>query len=210
MTDASQLVAPAVSPTKTRLAWKRRLIVFVAICGVSVVLIFACGWAYLRHLYPYGYGHSCDKQLMAEMLNYADLHEGWFPKAKAGGPAASLTLLHRDNPNVGAEILRGKTAPYDVVQAKLDRGEYLMEKDVGCWEYVEGLHKNDDGRLALFWDKLGLGHSGERQTPPEHIVWFVSGSKESITEDQWPQFLAEQERLRAEVFTQRTAAKPTE
>ena len=37
MTDASQLVAPAVSPTKTRLAWKRRLIVFVAICGVSVV-----------------------------------------------------------------------------------------------------------------------------------------------------------------------------
>jgi hypothetical protein len=133
---------------------------------------------------------------MFALLDYAERHGGWFPKGEAT-PEASLSLLHRDAPEqVDANLLRGKTVPESAVRARLEAGELLTPETCG-WHYVEGLRKGDDHRLALFWDKVGLGHNGERLAKGGHWVCFVSLSIEYVPESQWEAFRSEQDRLRA-------------
>ena len=67
----------------------------------------------------------------------------------------------------------------------------------------KGLRKDDDPRLALFWDKVGLGHNGEQLRDGGHWVCFVGSEIEHIPEAQWEAFLAEQVRLRAAVKRER-------
>jgi hypothetical protein len=167
--------------------------------AVVVVTAIAAAWSnYLRHRYPYGWSHCCDKQLMNALLQYADRHGGWFPKGEAT-PEASLSLLHRDDPvSADANLLRGKTVPEPVVAARLTASELLTPETCG-WHYVEGLRKDDDHRLALFWDKVGLGHNGERLSDGGHWVCLVGGSIDYVSGDRWESFLAEQEQLRAKV-----------
>ena len=66
------------------------------------------------------------------------------------------------------------------------------------WTYVEGLRKGSSSDLALFWDKEGLGHNGERLPEGGHVVTFVNGTKEHIPESEWSEFLVEQRDLLAE------------
>ena len=63
------------------------------------------------------------------------------------------------------------------------------------WNYVEGLRLDSDGGLALFWDKEGLGHNGERLSGGGHIVSFVYGERKHIPAAQWDSFLEEQKKL---------------
>jgi hypothetical protein len=84
------------------------------------------------------------------------------------------------------------------VRARLEGGQ-LLTPDTCGWHYIEGQRKDDDPRVALFWDKAGLGHNGERLSGGGHYVCFVAGSIEYISGDKWEEFLAEQERLRAAV-----------
>lgn len=106
-----------------------------------------------------------------------------------------MSLLYREDQEL-VKVLRGKTVPESVVQARLESGELLSPETCG-WHYVGGLRRDDDGRLALFWDKAGLGHNGERLGNGDHFVWFVRGGGETIRGADWERFLAEQERLRA-------------
>ena len=171
--------------------WRKRLVIAVAVVGV----LATAGFAYYSHRYPYGWSHCCDKQLMFALLDYADRHDGWFPKGELS-PEASLSLLNRDSPeSVSANLLRGKTVTESAVRVRLEAGELLTPETCG-WHYVEGLRKDDDPHLAMFWDKAGLGHNGERVTGGGHSVCFVSGSIESVAGDKWEEFLVEQERLR--------------
>ena len=84
------------------------------------------------------------------------------------------------------------------MRALLEAGQPLTPEACG-WHYVEGLRKDDDPRLAVFWDKAGLGHNGERLSEGGHFVCLVGGSVEYVPGDRWEGFLAEQERLRAAV-----------
>ena len=61
----------------------------------------------------------------------------------------------------------------------------------------------DDSRLALFWDKEGLGHNGQRLWDSGHIVMFVDGFTKDIPAMEWDKFLAEQKVL----FANRKNAK---
>jgi hypothetical protein len=166
--------------------------VVVAIAGALAALAFA----WYHHTYPYGWSHCCDKQLFSALTHYADRHDGWFPRGEAT-PEASLSLLYRDDPErVSANLLRGKTVPEAAVRARLEAGELLTPETCG-WHYVEGLRKDDDRRLALFWDKVGLSHFGQRLPGDGHLVCFIGCNVEFIPGEQWEEFLAEQERLRA-------------
>jgi hypothetical protein len=172
--------------------WTKRAAIAVAV----VAVLAAAGFAYHRHRYPHGWSHCCDKQLMMALLAYADRHDGWFPRGEAS-PEASLSLLHREDPgSVNANLLRGKTVPEADVRGRLEAGRLLTPETCG-WHYVEGLRKDDDPQLALFWDKAGLGHNGERLSGGGHHVCLVGGGIEYIPGDRWEAFLAEQERLRA-------------
>jgi hypothetical protein len=55
--------------------------------------------------------------------------------------------------------------------------------------------KGDDGKIAIFWDKIGLGHNGQRLARGGHSVYFLNGQHDVVTEEEWPQFLEEQAKL---------------
>ena len=149
------------------------------------------GWGtYARH-YPYGYSHSCDKQLLFALLNYADNHGGAFPVGKES-PQASFALLYPDY--APAYLLAGQSFSESDAKSILDAGGHLTAEQCS-WHYVEGLRKDDDSRFALFWDRLGLGHWGNRHSPPGRTVFFVSGSSDVIADSDWEKFLDEQNGL---------------
>src|SRR4051812_21641519 len=111
----------------------RRKWAFAAVGLVAVLT--AAGLAYYCHRFPHGWSHCCDKQLMMALLGYADRHGGWFPMG-GESPEASLSLLHRDEPQMaGANLLRGKTVPEAAVRARLAAGQ-LLTPDTCGWHYV--------------------------------------------------------------------------
>lgn len=166
---------------------------------VALLVVSLAGWWQWHYSwkYPYGWSHCCDKQLMFALHNFAEDHGGAFPAGEAT-PEASLSLLYPKYAD--ANLLRGKTAPDAVVQSTLDRGDRLGPGSSG-WHYVEGLTVKDDPRLALFWDKVGLGHNGERADG--HVVYFTNFDNKFIAEADWAKFLEEQQRL----LNEREAAK---
>jgi hypothetical protein len=155
---------------------------------------------YRQYKYPYGWSHSCIKGLGLALHNYADANHGMFP---LGGktPEASISLLAKqglsfaDDPRGTVEILRGKTAPAESVRERLEAGQLLDSGTCG-WHYVEGLQQSDNPEIAIAWDKIGLGHNGER-SEGAHEVLFVDGSRRMVSVTEWPDFLAIQKRLLA-------------
>ena len=79
-----------------------------------------------------------------------------------------MSLLYREQ-FTEAAILRGKTVSESQVVPRLEAGQLLSPELCG-WHYVEGLRRDSDRRLALFWDKVGLGHNGEILAGGGHIV----------------------------------------
>ncbi len=203
MTDASPTAAKVRTTAQSFWKW-RQLRVALLVAGA---IVFGIVFAY-RSKYPYGYSHSCDKQLMFALHQYAQKYDGWFP-AGADSPEASLSLLARENLGMEANVLRGKIVPFKDVDARLKRGELLTHESCG-WHYVEGLRMDDDDRLGLFWDKVGLDHNGGVLPNGDQIVWFASLTKERIPGVDWQKFLADQKRLRDEVVKWRAAKRPTE
>jgi hypothetical protein len=157
-------------------------------------VIGALGYGYYRHRFPYGWSHCCDKQLMFALHQYAEDHDGAYPAGEAA-PEASLSLLYPKY--ASAELLRGKTVSVAVVQERLERGERLTPETCG-WHYVEGLTLKDDRRIARVWDKVGLGHNGQRTSDGGRTVLRVNLGFEYIPGPEWARFLEEQQRLRAE------------
>jgi hypothetical protein len=168
--------------------WK--FAIYALLGTVLVVSLSFLAWrTYMRWEYPYGWSHCCDLGLSLSLETYAHAHGGRFPAGEAT-PEASLSLLYRAGLEDGT-ILRGKTVPESVVREILERGELLGPETCG-WHYVEGLTINDNPRLAIFWDKVGLGHNGQRLPKGGHNVMLVGGFPKYITEEEWPAFEAEQ------------------
>jgi len=131
-----------------------------------------------------------------QLMQYAEEHDGWFPRGEKC-PEASLTLLTRMKPpSVDAGWIRGKTVPVEVVQQILDKGELLGPTTCG-WNYIEGLRKDDSGELLLLWDKAGLGHNGQRING-RHVI-MIQGRGETIPLDEWPAFLEKQRLMLAQL-----------
>jgi hypothetical protein len=169
----------------------RWTIVVLAVVGVIVGGVY--GWR--RYTYPYGVSHCCLKGLARALHNYAEQHDGRFPSG-GGCPEASLSLLYRRDEDIDGWILCGKTKSPEAAQAILERGE-LLGPDTCDWHYVEGLTLSDDDRLALVWDKIGLGHAGQRLPHGGHSVCRLDGIEEVIPASEWQQFLDEQAQLMA-------------
>jgi hypothetical protein len=168
--------------------WQRYLLITATV----LLLLGGSGFAYWRHRYPYGWSHCCDIGLYADLRAYAESHDGRFPAGESS-PEASLSLLYRGQ-FTEAAILRGKTVPESVVTQRLISGQ-LLSPDTCGWHYVEGLSTNADRRIALFWDKIPLGHNGERLADGSRCVILVSGERRIIPASEWQGFLAEQQQL---------------
>jgi hypothetical protein len=162
---------------------------------LAIAALIGGGYGWYRYNYPYGAKHACLKCLGASLLMYADRHGSRFPSG-GGCPEASLSLLYRAV-NESPYVLSGKTKSAEAAEQILKRGE-LLGPDTCDWHYVEGLTQCDDPRLALVWDKVGLGHNGERLAGGGHTILRVGSlGEEVIPESEWSAFLEEQERLMA-------------
>ena len=163
--------------------------------AASVLVCLSIAVWYLW-MYPYGNTHhACISNLGLALMNYAEQNGGFFP---AGGtcPEASLSLLYYAGDNPGAGNLGGKTVREKVAQKALDTVGSLGPESCD-WHYVEGLTVKDDHRLALLWDKVGLGHFGQRLLGGGHEVLFVNNDHYIVTGENWPKFLDEQRELLA-------------
>lgn len=170
---------------------------WVAVLAIVVLVTWYFGGkAWHDYQFPYGHTHHCDKMISFALLRYAEQHEGWFPKGEKSAEA-SLSLLYQDEPGLTC-ALPGKTVPESVVKERLESGKLLTPETCG-WHYVPGLHLNDDPQLALFWDKAGLGHNGQRLSRGGHFVCFRTGLIEYIPGDRWEQFIADQEKLHSQL-----------
>lgn len=163
----------------------------------AVIVLTAIGgsvFGYFKWKYPYGMSHCCSKGMGLALRTYAMDHNGRFP---SGGETAeaSLSLLYSNY--VDAYTLRGKTVPPEVAQAALARRGKLGPDSCG-WHYVEGLTEADEPEIAILWDKVGLGHNGERMKGGGHEVVFLDGSSQFVSGARWPQFLEQQQQLLGE------------
>jgi hypothetical protein len=161
----------------------KKLCILLLVPGI----LAATGYWWCRFNYPYGRTHCCLKLLGLALDSYAESHDGHFP---TGGncPEASLSLISREDLGIGPEVLCGKTISAEKARRVLDRGA-LLGPDTCDWHYVEGLTLADDPRIALLWDKVGLGHFGERLSGGGHSIWRLVGGEEVISEADWPEFL---------------------
>ncbi|CAN5598917.1 hypothetical protein BH11PLA2_BH11PLA2_48510 [soil metagenome] len=180
---------PAEPSEVKRRRWRLGPLLYV----IPTIAILLAIFSYYKYTYPYGWSHCCEQQLSLSLRHYAEEHKGWFPRGEAT-PEASLSLLAKNDP-YWVNMMRGKSIGIELVQARLSKGQLLTPEMCG-WHYVEGLRLGDDPRLALFWDKVGLGHNGERLSRGGHAVISVSGSSYFVSGADWDEFLLEQERLR--------------
>src|SRR5258708_4888994 len=162
----------------------------VTACG-SVLLLAVLYSAY-RVEYPYGASHCCILQMAGALRAYAEDHNGHFPAGKAT-PEASLSLLNQGD-YANPYLLRGKTVPEKTVQKILNGGGLLGPESCG-WHYVEGLTVTDDARIAILWDKVGLGHNGQRLKEGGHEVIFVEGGRQFVAGKDWDSFIKGQQDL---------------
>jgi hypothetical protein len=155
---------------------------------ILVVGMVLTGLGWYRYTFPYDWSHCCSKILGFALLSYAENHAGRFP---VGGdtPEASLSLLYSNY--LDANTLRGKTVPLKVVQQALAKNGKLGPESCG-WHYVEGLTEADDLKIAIVWDKVGLGHNGQRVNGGGHSVIFLDGLDGFVSGKEWPAFLEEQ------------------
>ena len=174
--------------SKRRSWWKLLAGVVIVLAAIGISL-----FGYMKWKFPYGWSHCCIKGMGLSLRTYAMDHDGRFP---AGGdaPEASLSLLYSNY--VDAYTLRGKTVPLAVAQAALAKDGKLGPDSCG-WHYVEGLTEADDPQIAILWDKVGLGHNGERLKRGGHEVAFADGSGQVISGARWPEFLENQRQLLA-------------
>jgi hypothetical protein len=160
----------------------------VAVVGLAVL------YGAYRAKYPYGISHCCILIMGGALKEYADDHNGQFPAGQAT-PEASLSLLYQSN-YADAYLLRGKTVPEKTVAAIL-KGGGLLGPDTCGWHYVEGLRSDDDARIAILWDKVGLGHDGERLKSGGREVMFVDGQRRFVSGKEWAGFVKGQQDLLA-------------
>ncbi len=122
---------------------------------------------------------------------YAMDHEGKYP---SGGktPEASLAMLFPEYAE--ADVLRGKTVRLRTTEQMLKKQKTLTPESCG-WHYVKGFTENDDPTLAVAWDKVGLGHFGQRLRSGGHEVIYVDGSANVVSGPEWPGFLERQKQL---------------
>ena len=178
---------PVVRPRKSR----AKKVFFYVLTFLASAVVLEQFW--YHHTYPYGWSHCCDIRLGMSLQQYAQDHGGRFPTGE-DSPEASLSLLYSNYTD--AYMLRGKTVPLKTVEQAIATKGKLGPESCG-WHYVEGLTLSDDNHIAIVWDKVGLGHNGQRMKGGGHSVIFVDGARNFISEAAWPQFLRDQEELLA-------------
>ena len=138
---------------------------------------------------------------MEALENYARDHDKEYP-AGAGDGVESLQSLY---PKYIQEELAGISGDRAALMKVLKAGGKLDSK-LSSWQYFPGFRSDDDGRIALLWEKAeGIGPNGARFDG--HAVALVGGGVRQIASADWASFLEEQKALRQAALMQRETGK---
>ncbi len=177
----------------------QRLRAPVAIASVSLLLVLVVVLAAYRYYYPYGMRPACLPVFLGALRSYALEHDGFFPN----GGGAPLEALRELSPRYLAdcEPLAGLSGNIKLLKAQV-RGTSRITTNASSWVYWPGLRSDDDEQIALFWEReSGVRFNGSRARGRE--VGFVNGTFRQVLDDQWPDFLRDQEKLREKAFRSR-------
>ena len=169
--------------------------IFLALMLALAATLVLGGLGWYRWHFPYGGSHCCIVGLSMSLQQYAEDHGGKYPAGEAT-PEACLSLLYRSNYATAYE-LRGMTVPEKTVRRILEGGG-LLGPDTCGWQYVPGLTRGDDEKIAMLWCKTALGHNGDRTRDGGRQVTFLDGHIEWVSGGRWPGFLQEQKELLAQ------------
>src|SRR5262249_58679128 len=100
--------------------WRAVLLTLAALAG-----LVGSGWLYYRWEYPYGWSHSCDKQLMFALHQYAEDHGGSYPSR---GPTPQVSFNPVYPTYAYGNLLLVKNAPLHVVKKILATATPLLSQ----------------------------------------------------------------------------------
>lgn len=167
-------------------------IVAGCILGILAIMV-ALPAVRFRQAYPYGSRPAAFQIMHTALMNYANEHDGWLPDDE-GGPYSALSKLYPSYCPLGRE-LAGLSGDPDQVQQMLSSGVKLT-KQLTSWEYVNGLHRDDDPRIAVLWEgKPGLTSTGRRSEDGSRAVLLLDGSVSNIGLPAWNRFLSNQSQM---------------
>ena len=193
---------PGSAPPTHPLPLKNHLRRLTKTLLIATLLLTAMsgGLWYWHHLhYPYGSTHRCSKILTMHLVSYANEHQGQFPQPTHEnqlGLDLLFTNLGTDDSNL--ELIVGKAGNPKKARNFYQNHGYLKPEH-SSWHYIPGLTTADLGR-ALAWDNPPLTHNGQKiDSNPREVLLISEGSVhvQVITEAQWPEFLAKQNKLAA-------------
>lgn len=132
---------------------------------------------------------------MSALQSYAADHGGSYPK---GGKTSleSLQLLYSKTNDYTGEVslLAGISGDIRETERTIKAGLPLDEK-VSSWIYFPGFSNNDDGQIAIIWERQG-GICFNGRSADGHAVGFADGHHEQVPQERWSKFLKQQEALR--------------
>lgn len=185
-----------VGPLCVRGWWnlEKRIVESLGITVLMVVLVFMMATTLFgRWRHPYGRSENALFFLSLALSSYASQNDGMLPFSLQGPEAALTPLAEHDLEGLGPS-LRGKTVSLQKTMRRLRSGGQLDAETCG-WHYVQGLRTTDPGRIAVMWDKVGLGNRGERIPGGGHEVLYLNGQREIVPLRDWGKFLAYQDDL---------------
>jgi hypothetical protein len=151
--------------------------------------------------FPYGHREAFLRTVDSDLQNYASDHDGWFPNADDSYNA--LAKLYPGYSGAGYE-LAGLSGNIQAVTNALQAGHSIST--LTSWVFVPGLRRDDDPRIAILWESTpGLSPDGKLASWGNRPVLLLSLDITNIPEADWKSFLKQQELLRNEVQTKRTA-----
>ncbi len=165
-------------------------------CRILVILsaaIVLLGALWLRHL-DTTHQH-CIKQAGIAFRLYAEDHHGALPFHTNGFGDALLLLVKGDYlPDV--HTICGPGDDGRVLSTCVRSGSNVEESKCSR-VYVQGLHSSDSGAICILFDRRSVPGGDHRYGwgPLLREVCLLDGTMQSITDGQWPAFVAEQLRL---------------
>ena len=170
----------------------QRLRAPIAIASVSLLFVVVVVLAGYRSYYPYGMRPACLPVFLGALRSYSLEHDGFFPNG-GGAPPEALRELY---PRYLADCtpLAGLSGNTKLLKAQV-LGTSPITTNASSWVYWPGLRSDDDEHIALFWEReSGVRFNGSRARGRE--VGFVDGTFRQVLDEQWADFIRDQEKLR--------------
>ena len=177
----------------------QRLLAPIAIASVALLFFVVVVLAGYRYYYPYGMRPACLPVFLGALRSCALEHDGFFPNG-GGAPLEALRELY---PRYLADCtpLAGLSGNTKLLKA-LVLGTSPITTNASSWVYWPGLRSDDDEHIALFWEReSGVRFNGSRARGRE--VGFVDGTFRQVLDDQWVDFIRDQEELREKALRSR-------